>query len=187
MSTKYSIGQMNQLGDALELAGFTPDEVTKLRNFSQLKDLRNVINGHAKIVTVKHVIDLNADPFVPKDWKVESHKKGGELEFDLTKIQLYLSKTQQGGKCIEGNKLKKELESQKVYNANLLDYLLAHPELIPEEWKGKCIFFWGTIYRNSDGNLCVRYLYFDGESWFWGYGWLGYGFYSINPAAVAGK
>ncbi len=187
MSTMFSIGQMNQLGDALELAGFTPDEVTKMRNFPQLKDLRRLINGQAQITIVKHIIDMDATPYIPNNWKVESHKKGGQLEWDPQKVQLYLAAGQQGGECIGGNELRLVLETQWVYNANLLDYLLAHPELIPGEWKGKYVFFWGTIYRLFDGNLYVRYLYFNGKSWSWGYVWLGYGFGSNFPAAVAGK
>jgi len=76
-----------------------------------------------------------------------------------------------------------------VYNANLLDYLLAHPELIPDSWKGKAVFFWGKIYRVSSGRLYVRYLFFHGhgERWSWSYHWLDYDFDSDSPAAVAGK
>ena len=70
-------------------------------------------------------------------------------------------------------------------NANILDYLLAHPELIPEEWKGKYIFFWGTIYRLSDGRLCVRYLIWNGSEWDWSYDWLDDDFNSDSPAALA--
>ncbi|KKU12457.1 MAG: hypothetical protein UX18_C0023G0002 [Candidatus Azambacteria bacterium GW2011_GWC2_45_7b] len=33
MSTLYSIGHMNQLADALEKAGFSVEEVTKLRKY----------------------------------------------------------------------------------------------------------------------------------------------------------
>lgn len=189
MSTVFSIGQMNQLGDALELAGFTPDEVTKLRSYPQLKDLRKVIHGQAKITVVKHIIDMDANPYIPNNWKVESHKKQGQLEWDPENIQLYLSAEQHGDKWIKGDKLQKELETQPVLNANLLDYLLKYPELIPESWKGKAIFFWGTIYRDSDGDLCVRYLYWGGESWFWLCHclWLGDDFGSGSPAAVAGK
>lgn len=149
-----------------------------------------LLNGTAKVVIeiVKHIIDLNAAPYIPKNWKVESHKKGGQLEWTLEKVQLYLSAEQQGEKYIEGNNLRKDLEAQPIYNANLLDYLLAHPELIPEEWKGKCIFFWGTIYRISGGGLYVRYLCcLGGESWYWSYGWLGSDFGSHDPAAVSGK
>ena len=54
MSTMYSVGQMNQLGDALEAAGFTPDDVTKLRSFSQLGEFNNVLKGNAMIALVKH-------------------------------------------------------------------------------------------------------------------------------------
>ncbi len=187
MSATFSVGQMNQLGDALELAGFTPDEVTKLRNFPHLKDFKKVINGHAQIVVVKHVIDLDVAPHVPDNWKVENHKKGGQLDWDPEKIQLYLSAEQQDGKLIKGDKLREELETHPVYNANLLDYLMAHPELIPESWKGKAIFFWGTIYRYSDGGLYVRYLFWNGDSWRWYGRWLDPDFNSSNPAAVAGK
>lgn len=62
----------------------------------------------------------------------------------------------------------KELEDQPVLNANVLDFLREHPELIPDEWKGKFTFFWGTIYRHRDGDLYVRCLYWDGGRWDWG-------------------
>lgn len=54
MSTLYSIGQMNQLGDALEAAGFTPDDVTKLRSSPRLGEIKLVVAGVAKIVVVEH-------------------------------------------------------------------------------------------------------------------------------------
>ena len=151
--------------------------------------VKRLISGTAKAVvhTVKHIIDMDANPCVPDNWKVESHKKGGQLEWTSEKVKLYLSLEQQGEKCVEGNKLRKELEAQPVCNANLLDYLLAYPELIPESWKSKAICFWGTVYRNSDGHLCVRFLCFGGRSWYWSYFWLGRGFCSDGPAAVAGK
>ena len=194
MSTTYSVGQMNQLGDALELAGFTTDEVTKLRNFSQLKDLRCVINGHAKIVTVKHVIDMDVTPCIPNGLRIDPKDQPqkqvrGQVEWSPEKFQPYLSKDQTTGKkWIGGHDLRKELEGQLPYNANLLDYLLAHPELIPEELKGKATCFWGTIYRDSLDYLCVRYLYFYDESWISYCYYLDYYFFgSRNPAAVAGK
>ena len=43
MSTLYSIGAMNQLGDALENAGFTLEDVTKLKQSGDLRDFKNVI------------------------------------------------------------------------------------------------------------------------------------------------
>lgn len=176
---------MNQLGDALEAAGFAPDDVTKLRSFSDLTALKGVIRGLAKIVVVKHIIDCDADPFLPAGWKVEFHKKGGSFEWDPIKVKLHLSPNQQNGKTIEGNKLRKELANEPVLNANVLDYLLAHTELIPEEWKGKATFFWGTIYRDSGGSLCGRYLYWDGYRWNWYYYWLDNDWNDNSPAACS--
>ena len=157
MST-YSIGQMNQLGDALELAGFTPDEVTKLRNSRILPEVRSVLLGQAEIVIPEHVIDCDADPYIPNGWSLEEHRRGGAFTWDkgAQENALYLSKKQKGGKWMEGTKLCKELANESVLNANVLDYLLLHTHLIPEEWKRKYVFFWGTIYRDPGGDRARR-------------------------------
>lgn len=130
------------------------------------------------------VVDLDADPFIPSGWKVEVHQKGGNFKWDATKVRLHLSKKQQGGKVLEGNELREELKGQPVYNANLLDYLLKNPHLIPEEWKGMYVFFWGTIYRYSDGDLGVRCLCWDGGRWHWRSFWLDGDWRGGSPAAV---
>jgi len=184
MSTLYSIGAMNQLGDALGKAGFTAEDVTKLKQFKDLGKLRDVLSGKAFIAYPEHLIDCDSAPLVPNGWTVEEHKKGGFLKFDPAKISLYRSKKQKKG-IIGGHDLRKELANKPVMNANVLDYLLAHPELIPEEWKGEYTFFWGTIYRGSDGGLYVRYLGWSGSRWFWHYYWLGFDFGFDNPAAHA--
>src|SRR3989344_1449663 len=94
------------------------------------------------------LINLDAIPFIPGGWQIESHQKGGHWEWDLKKVALFQSEGQKGGKGMKGYWLKKELEEQPVLNANVLDWLLTHPELIPEEWKGKkSIYFWGTTYH----------------------------------------
>ncbi|MDA1337679.1 MAG: hypothetical protein O3C23_02890, partial [bacterium] len=177
---------MNQLGDALEAAGYTPEEVTKLRSdISRLREFKSVLVGFAQIVVVKHVIDCDADPFVPNGWGVEEHIKGGQFEWDPARVTLYLSEGQQNGKWIRGrgHDLREELKGKAAYNANLLDYFLAHRELIPEECKNQMTFFWGTIY-SRDGGLRVRYLYWFGARWGWGFRRLDGGFCSRSPAAV---
>ena len=133
----------------------------------------------------QHIIDCNTDPFLPTGWKVEKHCKGGQLDWDPANIQLWLSPNQQNGESITGNKLCKELEGKPVLNANVLDFLLAHPEFIPEEWKGKYIFFWGTIYRDAAGDLVVRYLIWIGGRWYWFCCWLGLAWGGGGPAALS--
>ena len=132
------------------------------------------------------IIDLDADPFIPAGWTVPEgrHQKGGQFTFDPSQVKLHLDAGQQDGKSIQGHKLHKQLAVVSVFNAVLLDWYLANPQHIPEEWKGKAVFFWGTIYRYRDGDLCVRYLYWDGGRWQADYRWLGLDWSGRNPAAV---
>ncbi len=195
MSNLYSVGHMNQLADSLEKAGFTSDDVTKLKQYDNLAGIRALLYGHAKLEIIEHIIDLDTKPFIPEGWSVKpedqiASRVTGTWKFDPKKIMLHLSKNQQNDKCIEGNKLKKELAKMQVLGANALDYLLAHKELIPEDWKKdekgniRYIFFWGTIYRDSYGNLYVRFLYFRYGLWLWVYGWLDDDFFGYSPSAV---
>lgn len=134
---------------------------------------------------MKNIINTDK-PTIPKGyhWMIEEHQPMGKLDWNKIKIELYLSDGQKDGKYIEGNKLRKELKGKKVLNACVLDFLLANPHLIPEEWKGKVVFFWGTIYRHSGGYLDVRYLIWLDGRWYWNFHWLGFGWHSDRPAAV---
>lgn len=124
------------------------------------------------------MINTNKKPFCPEGWKVESHIKNGKVE--LKDIELWSTHKQENG--IVGTELQKLVPNP--LNANVLDYLLENPILIPEEWKGKWVFFWGTIYRSSSGCLYVRCLYWGGSRWFWDCIWLDHSFDGDNPAAV---
>lgn len=139
--------------------------------------------------TAGHVIDCDSPVFVLGGWEVLSdseqlpNRVRGKIVFDPKKTLLFLSEKQKTD-FILGHDLRKELADKSVLGANVLDYLLAHTELIPEEWKGKSVFFWGTIYRGSDGGLCVRYLDRRGSRWDWRYRWLGHDFRSDGPAVL---
>lgn len=132
----------------------------------------------------KHIIDCDANPLVRDGLKVESHRKGGQIVWSPERIALYLSKHQKGGKYVLGHDLRKELESLPVLNACVLDYLLAHSELIPKRWKGKAVFFWGTIYCDTDVGLCVRYLDWDDDRWNWYFDWFDHDWSGDSPAAM---
>ncbi len=185
MSTLYSIGLMNQLGDALESAGFSPDDVTKLRTSGKLGEMKNVVYGMMEIKPVENIIDCSADPFCPDGWTVEEHRKAGQLEWNPAKVKLFLDLGQQNGRCLKGHDLREAIKNQPVLNACVLDWLLAHPKFIPENWKGKYVFFWGTIYRGSDGHPYVRYLDWRGDRWDWDCRWLGGGWLGDGPAVLS--
>lgn len=177
------VSQAHELKMAFRRANYSNGEIKQLCEGNILADVRNVLLGHASITVMEHMIDCDAAPFIPSGWKVEKHQKGGQFKWDTGQVALYLSKFQKNG-VIEGNKLRKELEGKPVLNACVLDYLLAHPHLIPEEWKGNAVFFWGTIYRDSDGNLFVRCLYWLGGRWRWGNYWLDDDWDDNDPAVL---
>lgn len=181
------VDQAGELKAAFRRGGWTNAEIKTLSQGDMLKRVRGVVLGLSEIKPVEHLIDCDADPFCPSDWKVEEHKKQGKVKWSQDLVSLWLSKSQKKG-VIQGYELRKELANKPALNANVLDFLLKHPHLIPEEpkeWKTKLVFFWGTIYRDSDGHLYVRYLYWGGDRWYWHYYWLGFHFYGDGrPAAL---
>lgn len=130
------------------------------------------------------IIDCDTDPFMPKGWTVKEHKKGGQIKWGSKKVMLHLSKKQHGSKVIGGHDLRQELENRLVLNANVLDYLLTNPHLIPKEWRGSHVFFWGTVYRDPGGDLCVRCLRWGDGRWGWSDRWLDRDWDDDAPAAV---
>lgn len=123
----------------------------------------------------KHVVDLDSAPHIPQfpylkrvwgaigialdDWMVYEHHRGGTFVWNPEQVALYASARQRVRQSVDGHGWRRTLRRQPVFNANLLDYLLAHPRLIPLSWKDKRVFFWGTLYRRRRGGpLVVRCL-----------------------------
>jgi hypothetical protein len=179
-----TVGQAQEIEFALRRNGFDAALVKVMTMGNNLSLFRKVLLCQAVVKDVKHSIDCDADPFLPQGWEIEEHVRGGHFQWNASKVELWLAGGQKNGKVLEGNKLRKELAKKVNFNANVLDYLLAHPHLIPEEWKGKAVFFWGTVYRSSGGYLYVRCLYWDGGRWDWSDRWLDDGWDDHGPAAL---
>jgi hypothetical protein len=195
-ASDVSCGLAHELAIVLAKAGWEISDLDALaKSEDRCRDVLPFLRGNAQINIVEHIIDCSTTPFCPEGWTILPLEEQiptrytGQLKWDR-KAQteaFYLSQKQTtGDKWIEGNKLCEELVKKLVVAlpANVLDYLLANPILIPEEWKGKAIFFWGTIYRSSGGSLCVRYLYWGDGAWDWSSGWLDYDFDSGNLALL---
>lgn len=134
-----------------------------------LEGAQRFLRGDSEIVIKSHVINCDADLFVPDGYSVEEHIKGGELRWNPKEIKLYLCDEQKGYSSIQGHMLRKKLKNKSVLNSNVLSYLLKNQQLIPNQWKGKFIFFWGTIYRDSDGDQFVHNLDWGNGEWFSNY------------------
>jgi hypothetical protein len=140
------------------------------------------------------VINCDETPLIPyAGWKIlpESeqlpNRVRGLLELDVTKLTLHLVDGQGGEGRIRGDLLREALRGLgkgKVLPANVLDALLEGGQHhIQEEWGGKDIFFWGTIYGDT-GSKYVRCLQWNGDRWGDSYRWLGFDFREYSPALV---
>jgi hypothetical protein len=197
MPKKHTSAIVSGMGVALNIvtdlcakvreAGGTDDDIHRLVTPDGQKILTNMARLVVEARKNDLLVDLDADPFCPNGWTVVGHKKGGKRKFDRNAIGLYLADGQKNGGSMVGNDLRIALADQPVENANQLDWYLDHPDQIPEEWKGRVIFFWGTIYQLPGGELYVRCLYWDGNKWHWSCEWLGSAFSSQHQSAVAGR
>jgi hypothetical protein len=136
-----------------------------------------------------HIVDLNARPFTPRGWIIKHHQQGGYFRWNPNAVKLHLPAIQSCSDAITGELLFYELSKETLlFNANLLDFLLRHTYLIPEEWKvdeygyTRYIFFWGTIYGDKDKFSKIRYLYWDGYDWKSGLYWIGFDWNVSDPA-----
>ena len=143
------------------------------------------------------VVDCDLNPKIPSGLYLTGegakHRKMGKITLEKREDgKLYANgkevvrrrvPDQMNGRAIQGHKLRKELKDVQVLNACIMDALLANPQLIPDEWKTGYTYFWGTIFRDANGNLYVEYLYWNGGRWLWHCNWLGYGWDSGRPAA----
>ena len=139
---------------------------------------------------LNHLIDCDAQPYVPDDLEIVEHMKGGQLEFDPLKILLHLEEGQKKTGKIVGNDLRTAFEGKPALNACVLDHLLANTNLIPDSWKKdeqdriRYIYFWDTIYHDSEGGLYVRCLCWRDDRWSQDRRWLGSYFGDQSPTAI---
>lgn len=184
------VDQAGELKAAFRRGNWTNKEIKKLCEGDILAKVREVVLGYASIAGADHAVDCNALNFsAPQGHVVEEHRSDDSFVWDPSKVELFYADGQKNGKSLDGVTLKWELKGtgKTILNANVLDYLLDHPHLIPDEWKGKYVCFWGTTYRNvKRGDLCVRGLLWhsDNESWGASITWLDEEFDGNFPAAV---
>jgi hypothetical protein len=197
--TFSSAGLVHELELAMDRAGgWNAAIVKQMCEGDRLVHIRQVLLGLAEIKPIEHIVDCDLDPKIPDTWKLEEHQRGGKVKLerrddklfvDGAEIELYLDPAQQGG-YIVGTELREKLSGKPILNACILDYLLEHLELIPASWKKyieggpRLIFFWGTIFRLSGGNLLVKYLCWRVGRWCWDFAWIDFGFNVQCPTAM---
>lgn len=186
-ATVYPKQIIDDLIESLYNADFLAKDLIRLAEFNELESIKDILYKKSKIIKLDDLIDFNANPFTPDGLSVVEHTRRNYLwKWNPQKIKLHLSEGQGDESCIFGYNLKTELEVENLLNANVLDWLLAHPELIPEEYQKYSILFWGTIYKDFSGRPCVRFLAWNTETkkWFSSWELISSNFYNTSPAAV---
>jgi hypothetical protein len=122
----------------------------------------------------EHVIDCGKEPlWAPSDQKpvlrsfdqpnpnfqcagVYYHKLGEKILWDPKNFKLRIHPKRPEN--ITFSEMLDWVKKEPIMNANVLDYWLLHPEMVPEECKGEnvSVFFWGTVYLDTFGGLFVR-------------------------------
>lgn len=95
------------------------------------------------------------------------------LELELSNVELYQPKKQKfHGYSLANQALRKS--NTEMLDYYFLDYLKTYPEQIPEEWKGKYIYFFGTTLIDGDDQLRVPVLHWDESKskWINQFGWV---------------
>ena len=160
-----------------------------LRNLEKIEKMKkNLDSGNIPERDPEKEIDTTATPKIPSWLKSieENDTSLGIIEWDKEayKESLFLSPEQIAKKSIKGEDLLTLIRKEKipVLNSSVLDYLLEHKDEIPEDWKKKRVYFWGTIFRSSGGGRGVRCLCWDGSDWGDDGVWLGREWDDHKPA-----
>jgi hypothetical protein len=198
---KKTFSQMNV---GLEIVAWVVAEGTETFVDEFLKPLGKKFLAVQRVVVVNDNtirVNLDAEPKLPFEGAVAVGQSGelgwvtvqkyeDGLYVGERKFALYLSNNQQDGNVIQGLNLKDELAEMATVHPNILDALLEHTHLIPEDLKKNdeggtlYIYFWAVQFRNSAGRLYVRSLDFNDGKWCWGYRWLHDDLDGYRPAAV---
>ncbi len=156
MST-FSIGSMNQLGDAFKEVGITKEQdITDLRsNKRLLAQLRELMLGSAKIT---YLVKKGCFKKPSNFFKVK--KEVGlpqSFEWNPARFIPFISDSQVAGRLIKVEQLCELVACKLLMNADVAHVLWTHQwlidEIIPEESKIRRILFVGTVYQD-EYNLC---------------------------------
>lgn len=151
------VSQAHELKMAFRRTGWTNAEIKTLSEKDFLSDVLKVIRGQSEINYKEYKIPCNTTPFIPDGLCIVEHRKFNFFNLNSNYTKLDLSRKLKN-MCNSGANIKKHLSKKFVMNANILDFLIINPKMIPENWKNKLIYFWGTIYGTSDGGLYVSCL-----------------------------
>ncbi len=152
----FDIGLAYKLKRAMNGVGWREEDIARLAEGQQLEGLLGVLRGSAIIAPA--IIECDALPIqMPQGsskYSIRKHRKIGTILWDPSKIKFLTKKEILGGDSCSAQPARLLMEKRtrrRFLNATVLEYLLAHPHLIPEDWFGRDpIKFIGTEYEDPE-------------------------------------
>ena len=135
--------------------------------------------------------EIHAADLIPEYTDKNGNKKKWEIVEDIepSKFQVkdleFISFLEKGEEFVKGEVMRQRAVKLKA-NLGLCDgkYLLEHQDEIPAKLRGKkYVVLPGTVLYDSDGNLRVPCLCWDGDRWVLSFGWVGNAFYGRDCLA----
>lgn len=157
--SSYKEGQVNQLANALEAAGFTADDITKLGQFGELADIRELVRGRRLLKLGLLYSSWVKQHLTPK-LEVATVCDPGKVEFWLDSRQ-NTDSFPTSDNIYEAIKSSKGLLERSLSLGELMWYE-DNPDKAPPNFKGKWIFGWASVVQDDGGNHHVPFL--DGVS-----------------------
>ena len=171
--SRERLSQLERSGDLRKFLSLLADE-----NEKQLHAAIGVLDGTHGVSPVLYTLDLGAKPN-PDGLQVEKHVDGGMVKIKKSANKLFVNGKRVTPVTLEEDVVEKIHDSASldtddssldgiaevfegipVLNANMLDFLLEHPELIPSGWFQfrERLHFAGTIYSGGHESYTVRCL-----------------------------
>lgn len=199
--SSFKEGQVHQLVEAMEGAGFTPEHLTRLgQDPNLLRRLIGVLCGthqinvvEPRLICVDRSVPFDPVAFLGKGWSIaeEDERSLALTEVDVAQVTLVTMLKDGESRVVGEEKLRRLKDAGHVrLDAGVFKFLWENQEIIPEEWKRtgngsiQYIYFDGTVLRGPDGGRRVLCLSRYGDEWDWHYGWLGIGWDADEPSAV---
>lgn len=140
-------------------------------------------NGFNFVIDVaQHVINFDASakmPFAGASLSERDYAITGDVAFNPSEW-IAKNELKDGETYITGHEFLKRLKAGKkvLPNSNMINWLVEHQNELGvkeflEQYKGKVLYAFGDIFRDSDGDLCVRCAIWDGDAWVSSCYWLG--------------
>ncbi len=173
------------------LAGPNGSEwLNALKRFLRRENPWEIVQPHSAILPINRSTPFDLMALLGGGWSIEEQDSNALAltEIDLSKIELTLT-LKEGESSVNGEENLRRLKNTGNIrlDAKVFETLRQNKKMIPESWKGKYVYFHGTVLRNPRGHRCVLYLYRNDGKWYWNYDWLDNDWNGRSPSAVLAK